>query len=397
MPGLSEFAEAKNVENVLIYIADSLRLDYLPESISEKGVTVPTVSASTYTASSIPSMITGRYPAAHKVWGFNDVASTNPPPLLSGENAGMDLRNIWVGIDDPAQKPPNRILGLKKQHTLEVANDGFTIVVHEKGAHAPYDFFNVDYDSSPSYFEDYAGKVDELRDEYRKGAESAAQRFLEMLSSLKSRGILESTLVVFTSDHGELLGEQNRGGVYAHGSPVCPELTRVPTVFMGAGLPAGEEVDWIASGTDVAPTTISARGDSVPPNLDGVDLWSTTPSDERIVRSDFWAKGGRVEYAASSAWDATSGYVNHLGSRTERLAFAIHRKLIKGVQAPANRKRLFGSLPSLISTFAKSEVSYGHPSGRHSKHVVSEFLTEDTGSSVDEVDEEQLRALGYLE
>lgn len=396
MGGISEFTDRETVDNVLIYIVDSLRLDFLPERIADRGLTVPTISASTYTASSIPSMMTGMYPASHRIWGFNDVLDRSPP-LLSGPNAGMDLRQVWINIDDPAQKPPNRVLGLEQQHTIDAADPGFTVVVHEKGAHAPYDFFNVDFDSSPPYFKHYADKTDQLLEEYERGAETAADRFLDTVTTLEERGQLENTLVVFTSDHGELLGEKKRGGIYAHGSPVCPELVKVPTVFLGAGLPAGEQVDWTTSGADLAPTALSARGDDPRTDLDGVDLWTTTPTDDRVVRSDFWAKGGRIEYAASSAWDGSGGYVRQFNNSFERIAFAIHRKLVKGLQAPANRSRLPASFPPLLQTFGKAEITYGSPNPECRDYVVTEFEESTGESAVDEVSEEHLRALGYIE
>ncbi|MFC7231477.1 sulfatase-like hydrolase/transferase [Saliphagus sp. GCM10025308] len=396
MGGISDLADGNAVENVLIYIVDSLRLDYLPERVSDLGVTVPTIAASTYTASSIPSMMTGQYPATHRVWGFNDVVERSPK-LLEGPNAGLDLRNVWVDIDDPVQKPPNRVLDLEKQHNLNEAEDGFTIVVHEKGAHAPYDFFNVKWDSSPPFFEHFAGKSDQLENMYKRGAETAADRFLDTVDQLSERDLLEDTLVIFTSDHGELLGEIERGGIYAHGSPICPELVRVPTVFMGAGLPSGKRLEWVSSGTDLAPTAMSATNRGTLPNVDGIDLWTITPDPNRIVRSDFWAHGGTVEYSASSAWDSNGGFVKQFGSPLERIIFAIHRKLYKGLQAPANRAQLPRSFLPLVQTFGKSALAYGSPSEMTHQYPVSEFEENKGETEVPEVNEEQLRALGYID
>jgi hypothetical protein len=396
MVGLAELFDVSSVKNVLIYIADSLRMDHLPEQVADRGVTIPTIAASTYTASSIPSMMTGNYPATHRIWGFNDVLSRSPR-LLTGKNAGMDLRNVWTDIDDPAQKPPNRVLGLETEHRLEDADPGFTIVIHEKGAHAPYDFFNVEYETSPPYFRDYAGRDEQLRELYKKGANATGSRFLEKVSALEASGELSETLVIFTSDHGELLGETGRGGVYAHGSPVCPELVKVPTVFVGGGLPAGEQLDWTISGTDLAPTALGAQNRFEGMDVDGVNLWTTTPGDHRVVRSDFWARGGRIEYAASSAWDGGGGVVKHFGSTTERLVFGIHRKFIKGLQAPANRSGLLKSLVPFLRTFGKSVVTYDSPYAASCDDAVSGFETRETTTNAPEVTEEQLRALGYVE
>ncbi len=394
--GISSLAPRDNVTNVVVFIADSLRFDYLPTAVSDRGVTARTIAASTYTATSIPSMMTGRYPDTHRVWNFNNVLR-DTPALFKYPNSGMDLRNVWVDIDDPAVKPPNRVLGLKSQETIDEAEEPFTVVIHDKGAHAPYNFFDVKWDSSPPYFEHYAGEDSVLRREYKRGAETSADRFFEVVEEIEDRGILEETLIVFTSDHGELLGEPERGGVYAHGSPVCPELVEVPTVFVGGGLPEGERYDQLVSGTDLAPTLLGAQDREVPEDIDGVDLWNTNSAEDRIVRSDFWANAGRVKYGASSAWDADGGIVRHHGSVPERLLFAIHRKLYKGAQASANRKGSPTTFWNLLKTFGKPEVVYGDPHlERVQSAAVSEFEPGSDETDAERVPKERLRDLGYI-
>jgi len=397
MPSLSTLADREEVDNVLIYVADSLRYDALPTSVSERGVTVRTAAASTYTASSIPSMASGRYPAAHRVWNFDDVLPETPE-LLAGATAGTDLRNVWDHVESPAEKPPNRILRVTEARTLNDVAEPFVLFVHDKGAHAPYDYTNVPWETSREFFEHYAGRTEDLRGLYRRGAATTADRFLGMVDELRDRGLYQNTLVVFTSDHGELLSEPSRGGLYAHGSPVCPELVYVPTVFMGAGLPEGETYGGLASGVDLAPTALAAQGRPIPGTVDGSDLWSEEPADDRVVRSEFWARGGRISYSASSAWTRAGGLVHHHGTAPERLAFAVHRKLVKGSQAPANRSRSPRQFWNLCRTFGERDVTYGTPDvDRCRSELVEEFHPNDATSEVDSVTTEQLEALGYVE
>jgi len=394
---LASVAGRDSVENIFVFIADSLRYDALPERAADAGVTAKTISSSTYTATSIPSMMTGRYPSKHRVWNFESVLS-EPPELFSRPNAGMDLSSVWVDIEDPARKPPNRVLRLDEECRLDSAEEPFTIVFHEKGAHAPYDFFNVPWDNSPEYFEHYADDYEELRNQYAKGAKTAADRFLSIVDDLKDSGLYDDTLVVFTSDHGELLGEPERGGVYAHGSPVCPELVTVPTLFMGAGLPAGETVDQLLGGVDLAPTLMGAQGRSLSSPVDGRDLWNEKPPDDRVLRSEFWANTGRVKYGASSAWDRNGGVVHHHGSAGERLTFALHRKLFKGAQASANRPRSLAPFIDLLRTYGKREITYGSPDVvRARQNLVPVFSLGTDETTVEPVPEERLEALGYVE
>ncbi len=58
-----------------------------------------------------------------------------------------------------------------------------------------------------------------------------------VLESLDARGILEQTLVIVTSDHGENFGE---GGLIAHGFSVDERLVHVPLLLMG---PGADQVD----------------------------------------------------------------------------------------------------------------------------------------------------------
>jgi arylsulfatase A-like enzyme len=60
-----------------------------------------------------------------------------------------------------------------------------------------------------------------------------------VLGALHGRGILERTLVIVTSDHGESFGE---GGTIAHGFSLAEPLINVPLVLAGPGAEAIERV-----------------------------------------------------------------------------------------------------------------------------------------------------------
>ena len=65
-----------------------------------------------------------------------------------------------------------------------------------------------------------------LKFEYRKGVSKLEEHFWFHMDSLQDRGLLNETLVIFTSDHGELLGERilfKKG--YGHG-PMAPFCTK---------------------------------------------------------------------------------------------------------------------------------------------------------------------------
>ena len=189
MRSLSSLSGVDTVQNVVVFIADSLRFDSLPESVRDRGVTARTVSASTFTASSLPSMMTGVYPSTHRVWNFDDVVGT-APKLLSGENAGIKTQQIWTDLEPP-QRPPLRTLRQREQVSLSDVESPFTLVIHDRGAHGPYNYFESEYENSPEFFSRYSDSPKRLHELYQEGAEQAGNRFLEVvedcLQSVRSR------------------------------------------------------------------------------------------------------------------------------------------------------------------------------------------------------------------
>jgi arylsulfatase A-like enzyme len=94
-----------------------------------------------------------------------------------------------------------------------------------------------------------------------------------LLDALEARGLLADAWIVFTSDHGENLGED--GLYYEHGPSVHDASLRVPLIVAGPGVEP--RVDrGVARLEDLAPTLLALAG--VPraewPPFDGIDLSS---------------------------------------------------------------------------------------------------------------------------
>lgn len=90
-----------------------------------------------------------------------------------------------------------------------------------------------------------------------------------IMDYLKENGLEENTIVVFTSDHGEMLGSQGR--VYK----MVPytESVDVPLVFYWKGkVQAGKESNSLYTPIDHMPTLLSLAGIEIPRFADGQDL-----------------------------------------------------------------------------------------------------------------------------
>ncbi len=90
-----------------------------------------------------------------------------------------------------------------------------------------------------------------------------------ILDALESSGQLDNTLIVFSSDHGEMLGDL---GLIGKGN-MYESSARIPLVVRwGDGRHAGERVDLPVTLVDVAPTMLAAAGLPQLSDCDGEDL-----------------------------------------------------------------------------------------------------------------------------
>jgi choline-sulfatase len=101
-------------------------------------------------------------------------------------------------------------------------------------------------------------------DNKRRRAISAYYALCSMMDShvgaicaaLEDTGALANTFVIYTSDHGEALGERAHWGK----SNLYSECTQVPLVIAGADMPAGACCDTPVNLIDLGPTFLSAFG-----------------------------------------------------------------------------------------------------------------------------------------
>jgi arylsulfatase A-like enzyme len=90
-----------------------------------------------------------------------------------------------------------------------------------------------------------------------------------ILAALDERGLAGGTLVVFTADHGDYLGDHQ---MMLKGPIHYEALIRVPLIVRGPGFPAGAVVDDPVGTIDVLPTALRACGLSVPESVEGRPL-----------------------------------------------------------------------------------------------------------------------------
>lgn len=125
----------------------------------------------------------------------------------------------------------------------------------------------------------------------------------ELLHGLDRAGLLENTLVVYASDHGEMAGEHGMWSKrsYYDGS------ARVPLVVAGPGVPAHVGITAPVELTDLYPTLCEVAGVPTPDCLDGRSLMSSireTGVSDRIIRCELLAENRGVAFrmAQNERW-----------------------------------------------------------------------------------------------
>ncbi len=95
---------------------------------------------------------------------------------------------------------------------------------------------------------------------------------------LEEEGILDETLVIYCSDHGEMLGQH---GLW-HKMQAYEESLRVPLVMRAPWIESKRRSSAPASLIDLAPTILSAAGIVSPSNYEGNDLCVTFAGSDEI-------------------------------------------------------------------------------------------------------------------
>ncbi|MBU2965801.1 sulfatase-like hydrolase/transferase [Amphritea sp. 2_MG-2023] len=118
----------------------------------------------------------------------------------------------------------------------------------------------------------------------------------KVLNALDERGIMDETVIVFTSDHGEFMGDH---GLIRKGPMPYRQLLQIPFLMSGPSIPQGMEIDALTSHLDIKDTLLSlvgvegqpTDGHSLKPLLDG-----TQNSVREVAYAEYYTRAVSNQY-----------------------------------------------------------------------------------------------------
>ncbi|MEP7361656.1 MAG: sulfatase-like hydrolase/transferase [Acidobacteriota bacterium] len=160
---------------------------------------------------------------------------------------------------------------------------------------------HADYDGGIAYMDDTTGRL---------------------LERLKKQPWYDASLVIITSDHGELFGEKH---MIDHGNSVDHGITGIPMIVKFPHQQEGRVVDSPVSQVDIFATIAAVAGAPVPPQTAGTNLAAGDPGEDRSIILESYP---------------TSAYIT-LHKKMDRMERALVRGRWKMIRSNRGRRELY--------------------------------------------------------
>ncbi len=113
-----------------------------------------------------------------------------------------------------------------------------------------------------------------------------------LLDDLEQRGLIERTLIVFTSDHGDFAG---RYGLIGKTKAFYEALIRIPLIIAMPGQSRGQRISANLSNIDVLPTIAEVLGLRSPAEVQGESFFPVIDGRKKTHRDVIFAEVGSPE------------------------------------------------------------------------------------------------------
>ena len=437
--------------NILLIVMDAQRADHLScygneretspsiDRLAHSGIQFNrAISQASWTLPSHASLFTGMLPGEHNThaqhtWlldkydtlaelleraGYQTVGFSNNPQISSSNNLvqGFDtFVSVWAESTKVTPEIPynteytNELAGIFFDR-LWKRDKPFFMFINYMDVHTPYDppepfrskFLSGtaediamadSFSYNPSIVKD--GKIwptenqfDIIRQLYDGSTSYLDSKIQELIEHLDNMGQLDSTLVIITSDHGELFGEHN---FFTHGVLLYAPLLHVPLIVYNRQLiPEAKQVNQPVAITDIFHTLMKLNGisDYRKTGAPVTDLLG--PIQSKAVYSEIKESRQRGEVAARdgdtrSIWQADNFHF----ILTENIAY-------ESYNLDNDPEEIHNLTPDRISKDSVTSVITSYESCMAEIDETIDDLKNSNRTGVDPQQEAALRALGYV-
>jgi arylsulfatase A-like enzyme/Tfp pilus assembly protein PilF len=403
--------------NVVLISVDTLRADYLgcygrelaetptADRLAREGVLFE--NAITTTPITLPahaSIMTGKYPPSHGVRhnsifvlaedegtlaetfaraGYETAAFVGAIPVASSfglaQGFGVYNEDFATGYQGQIsnQRPATPVIEDAVKWLQENAGERFFMWIHLFDPHAPYTppqphlakwrrriDASEGYEAQHAFYEAEVAYVDQ-----------ELGKFLEAFRSLDLR---DDTLLVFTADHGEGLGQH---GEPTHGVFLYEPTMRVPLLFWGGPVGEVRSVAGTVSLIDIAPTILEMAGvGSETPMGEGVSLAAAVRDGAAVPE--------RVLYA-----DAMNAHYEHRWAAS----FGIWKGGWKWIRLPTPELYNIAEDPDESRNLAAEDTRKAEAMARELENIEASFSRRDLDLTLPDPDvRAKLESLGYI-
>lgn len=190
-------------------------------------------------------------------------------------------------------------------------------------------FRNVEFPKAPNYLphnDRYAdlwarflpgerGKLQEWQRAYYAMVANLDYNVGRLRDYIKSAGLDTNSIIVFTSDHGEMFGAHGRRAK----NIFYDEAVRVPFIMSAPEIPRGKN-DTVLNAVDIMPTLLSLLNLPIPQEVEGEDkarFLTGSQQEDEDVGALMMCTGPTAKWGNGKEWR---------GLRTKRYTYAIYRK-----------------------------------------------------------------------
>lgn len=376
------------------------------------------ITTSVTTGPSHMSLFTGLYPVNHGLVtgleykaervatladqlrraGYHTAAFTENGYIVRTRGFGAGFAEYTENRGIVRQGPGEvRITYGQAQRWMKRAREPFHLFVHTYQVHSP---FRPPKRYAGLFVDDgFAGPEDPAlrrqRDNYDREIRFIDDKLRELVGALEERGVLERTLLVILSDHGE---EFHEHGYYQHGGALFEETLRIPLILIGPGIPAGQITSQVSL-IDVLPTVLDYVGADALPGLDGVSLLGAIENGEEIEKRTLFAEArGKKRWLRPFRGEAWSPPL--IALRSQHGKFVVHRPS-QGEAEPTVHYDLRTDALEMSPRRVKGEelaaVDAQVANYLESRLTDAEIPRPDAVDEIDPALRERLELLGYLD